>query len=257
MEFLQHGQSITPSPEEREQLLSAIEDDERLEVQTHAYDRFQFLLVLLGERPACDLAALATESTPQAAEVRSSMPVDQWETNIYPFLKEHGIPFKTQVTAIKITQQEYQVFANYHISFDRERLDSITDHLRASPWDSPTRREHVAMGRFFGFPDSVVHDWCETPDSGQTFFESLPDSVVREEMSEFDVFFEAFGLPPSRFVDYVLPYYVPASSINAIDQAISDARQFIASGLRLWVEYDCHTFLDFITQFKNREGVQS
>ncbi|MFC7133758.1 MULTISPECIES: hypothetical protein [Salinibaculum] len=225
--------------ERQEELFGYLWSDDEFTAETTVPEVYQIALVLYGTRPGCNIGLSRYATARDAAEISASTPPSYWDDALYPFLDNFDIPYVHNTTAVEAENGIIQLNTNYYISYDSERRDRLRDHFETSSrWGVTERETHVAIGRFLGYPERVIQEWCDMRVGGERLFETLTDEEILNALDLPGTLTEYYNVDPSGFIKYLLPYVIPVSAAPCQDRVFRDARDFLRDGFRLSVEYD-------------------
>lgn len=237
-------------PEKQERLVSKLSEWDELRDVTTPRERFQLILVLTGARPGCLLDISRGQSTRPDAEVSVLMPCESWNNPVQQFLDEFDIPYVFDTGVLEVAPDTFQVSLGFYISFDAERRERLREVLSdRDPFDDVSRRMWVAYGRFFGYPESAIQAWCDDP-TEPSLISTLDTEDISAKLGAVGDAFEEVGVPLTPgFVDWMLPYKVPVSATDSLDEAFADAQRFIRDGIWFADKYGVMTFIEVVDQY--------
>jgi len=225
--------------DEREEILVDAKQRDDLLSTVSTFDLYQLLLVLSGTRPACSILVHEYVHSREAAEVRTTIPVRFQKTDpVGELLTEYGVPHSLALGLTEIESDErIQVSKDYVISFDDSRLNRFTSAL-SSPWKSPTREDQMEIGYALDYPEEAVQAWADWDhERDATLFDQLSNDEVLDRVGLMATVISKVGVDASDFVEFLLPYVVPASA-DCEETAFEDFRDFLLTGLGAIVAHE-------------------
>lgn len=126
-----------------------------------------------------------------------------------------SLGFEWRLTPVR-TATEDRRYTWYDLMVARTGSDGVT-YLERAPAD-PAARQHRAYGRALGYPESAV-DWFTRP-------------VSEGGRSAFDIL-QLNGMDPLSVVHAASVTYVPAPTLDGVDDAVADGRALTAALGRL------------------------
>lgn len=217
--------------------------------------RWQFTLVLLGERPACRLVS--------TRELVSQRGVDKLRTRPEEFargeflgqlLRECGLPFSVRFPRSS-THETSTLHAAYYVAVTAERFEQLPDPVTVSPeeradtWMNYPR----ALGQFLGYPADAIDAYEANACSGNgEWTNPIPESELDRRVGPLvDQLYDEPPLSYSTLLDAVLPYTPPLPSFGTSDEHLQRAIQYLEAGVRA-EQYGIRALRDMLADYRRR-----
>lgn len=198
--------------------------------------RWEFALVMLGERPACRLATTRElVSQRGVAELRSRPEEFARGGFLGQLLRECGLPFEVRFPHSS-GRDTATLQAAYYVAVATERFERLPDPVSTAP-EEPTDswlNRPRAIGQFLGYPADAIDAYeanaCST--NGK-WADPIPDTEidrrVRPLLAEL---YDEPPLPLAIILDAVLPYTPPLPSFGTSSEHLDRAVRYLEAGVR-------------------------
>jgi len=217
--------------------------------------RWQFTLVLLGERPACRLVS--------TRELVSQRGVDELRTRPEEFargeflgqlLHECGLPFSVRFPPSS-THETSTLHAAYYVAVTAEQFEQLPDPVSVSPeeradtWMSRPRE----LGQFLGYPADAIDAYEANACSGNSEWTNpIPEPELDRRVGPLmDEPYDEPSLSYTAVVDAVLPYTPPLPSFGTSDEHLQRAVRYLEAGVRA-EQYGIRTLRDLVAGHRHR-----
>jgi len=217
--------------------------------------RWQFTLVLLGERPACRLVS--------TRELVSQRGVDELRTRPEEFargeflgqlLRECGLPFSIRFPRSS-THEASTLHAAYYVAVTAERIEQLPDPVAVSSekygdsWMNYPR----ALGQFLGYPADAIDAYEAKACSGDgEWTNPIPEPELDRRVGPLvDQLYDEPPLPNAAVVDAVLPYTPPLPSFGTSDEHLQRAIQYLEAGVRA-EQYGIRTLRNMLADYRRQ-----
>lgn len=198
--------------------------------------RWQFALVLLGERPACRLVSTRElVSQRGVADLRTRPEEFARGEFIGQLLRECGLPFSVRFPRSS-TGNGSTLRAAYYIAVTAERFERLPDPVSESPekradnWMNRPR----AVGQFLGYPADAIDAYEANACSGNgEWTDPIPEPEIDRRVGPLvDQLYDEPPLSNGAILDAVLPYTPPLPSFGTSDEHLRRAVRYLEAGLR-------------------------
>jgi len=264
-ETLVHEEAFLPQlcDDEQEEVVRLL--NSKIFGRTGLHDIFGLVLVMLGIRPACIVTStkyaltenIATDMVTEQAAVASYDLFGQ-------FLEHYEIPYILSSHHSEGSPvNPAQVSLNFHISFDEGRLSTFAAAQSNAPSDRSDgmpglpREMDEALGEFLAYPEPAVEAYVEREHmTGKNevgnLLEELSDEELQTELSVIAEFYDAPELDFREFTRLLIPYVVPTTVPECIDNITRDVVRFMIGGLIAAEDYDITIFSQVLQDYRER-----
>lgn len=251
----------------KDKYLATLDDETRQEVVEHLNSRlfkhaspqdlFGLVLVLLGLRPACIISATRFALSATVAEEASKDHEALVTCDIVgQFLDTYEIPYVlTTHWSAGRPNRPAEIYLNYHVSFDDQRLESYTDQRLDDPHTESglVRSEEEALGRLLDYPEAAIQAYCDRDHLSIGYlFDSLSDEELREELGVAVQLFDAFDVDHRAFTTYALPYVVPETAPTCLSRVERDLFRYFLGGILADERYGITLFRQVLADYRTR-----
>ena len=204
--------------------------------------RWQFALVLLGERPACRLISTRDLVSPRGIADLRTRP----EEFLGQLLRECALSFLVRFPRSS-TRDVATLHAAYYVAVTAERFERLPDPVAVSPEeraDSWLNRPR-AVGQFLGYPADAIDAYEANACSGDgEWTDPISESEIDRRVGPLvDQIYDEPPLSNAVILDAVLPYTPPLPSFSTSDEHLRRAVRYLKAGVRaerygIWVLRD-------------------
>lgn len=263
---------------EKEAYLTALDAETRSELvpllnsclygHVGPHDLFNLVLVMLELRPACVISAKRDAlSEAHAEEMAQDLHALTACELVGQFLETYDIPFiLTTYFSEGWTGRPAEVYLNYHVSFDEERLVQYAKTLSGEGADlvdaveseevtnsGLSRADEQALGELLGYPESAIEAYCDRDHiEGERLVDALSDDELTETLGSLVDIYDAMDLDYREFTKLILPYVVPETASDCTDRIRTDVTRVILGGLLAREEYGITLFEDILADYRDR-----
>jgi hypothetical protein len=218
--------------------------------------RWDFVLVLLGERPACRLISTRELVSPRGvADLRTRPEEFARGEFLGQLLRECALPFEVRFPR-STTRDTSKLHAAYYVAVTPERFERLPDSVAVSPEeraDSWMNRPR-AVGQFLGYPADAIDAYEANACSGNGEWTGpIPESAIDQRVRP--LVDQLYDEPPLSFADIldaVLPYTPPLPSFGTSDEHFKRAVRYLEAGVRA-ERYGIRVLRDLLAYHQRRQ----
>lgn len=198
--------------------------------------RWDFVLLLMGERPACRLRSSRELASHRAVTELRTRPEEFARGEFLgQLLHECGLPFLLRFSHSE-TSDSSSLPAAYYVTVDADRFEQLPDPVSTSPTERPDNwASHPrAVGQFLGYPADAIdaHEANACSANGE-WIEVVPEWKIEDRVRPL---LDRLSYEPSvsitAILDAVLPYTPPLPSFSTSSEHFERAVRYLRAGVR-------------------------